>query len=129
MNGCMPMQPQPYDYGYAYPNPMHHKNLVDVIHNCQAVCEHMTSILKKRSDVQMRVMQLELLRDCADICGLTANYVARDSMYAKSAAELCACICESCARECSRFPDAESQHCAQVCMHCARECRAFAMMR
>lgn len=114
----------------GYPPTGHYQNeaLVKVIQDCEATCEHMTTHLKKRSDVHMRTRQLILLRDCADICGLTAKYVARDSIFARQCAVLCACVCEVCGAECARFPDRESQHCAMVCMHCARECRAFASM-
>ncbi|MEW9124155.1 MAG: four-helix bundle copper-binding protein [Thermotaleaceae bacterium] len=98
------------------------------LQNCEVMCEHMTMYMKYRYDVQYRVVQLQLLRDCADMCGITAKYIARTSCSAKITAGLCACICELCAVECAKFPDPESQHCAQVCLHCARDCRAFAMM-
>ncbi|AOT73016.1 ferredoxin [Geosporobacter ferrireducens] len=102
--------------------------MVETIQNCEAVCEHMTTHLKHRYDIHYRVRQLQFLRDCADICGLTAKFIARNSCFAKQAATLCAYICEVCGAECARFPDAESQSCAQICMHCARECRAFVIM-
>jgi hypothetical protein len=121
-----PMYPGVFDYGYPYSHRIHHEHLVKTIQDCEAVCEHMTTLLKRRPDVQMRLRQLQLLRDCADICGLTAKYIARNSMFARPAANLCASICEACGAECARFPDAESQNCARVCMNCARECRAFA---
>lgn len=103
-------------------------NILPVLQNCEAVCEHMVTYVATRPDAQFRAMQLQLLRDCADICTLTAKYIARNSFFARAAAELCACICEACGTECARFPDPQSQHCAQVCFNCARECRAFAMM-
>lgn len=119
-----------YEMGCGYPPSGHYHNeaLVKTIQDCEATCEHMTTMLKKRPDVHMRTMQLVLLRDCADICGLTAKYVARNSMFARDCARLCACICEACGRECAKFCDRESQHCAKVCLHCARECMAFAGM-
>ncbi|MDK2934371.1 MAG: hypothetical protein PWP27_2181 [Clostridiales bacterium] len=124
-----PMCPGAYDYGYGLPysHQVHHKQLVETIQECEAICEHMTTLLKRRPDMQARIRQLQLLRDCADICGLTAKYVARNSAFAKPMADFCANICEVCGRECARFPDSESQHCAQICFNCARECRAFAM--
>lgn len=100
--------------------------LISVIQHCEAMCEHMVTYVACQRDVVRRTRQLQLLRDCADICALTAKYIARDSMFAKHTAELCACICDACARECAKFPDAQSQHCAQVCQHCARECMEFA---
>ncbi|WP_202976485.1 four-helix bundle copper-binding protein [Anaerophilus nitritogenes] len=119
---------QNYSENFAYNNPDSHSTLLMTIQNCEATCEHMTTFLKCRKDVQSRVIQLQLLRDCADICTLTAKYIARNSGFSKCIANLCAYICEVCGTECLRFPDPESQHCAQVCLHCARECRVFAMM-
>lgn len=121
-----PMSDHPIDPTMS-PHHKHHP-IVEVIQDCEAVCEHMTTFLKCRHDVHYRVRQLLFLRDCADICGLTAKFIARNSCFAKQAAALCAYICEVCGAECARFPDPESQSCAQVCMHCARECRVFAMM-
>ena len=114
----------------GYPTGGHYMNerLVKTIQDCEATCEHMTNHLKMLPNFQMRVKQAMLLRDCADICGLTAKFIARGAIFSKQAASLCACICEVCGAECARFPDQMSQNCACVCMHCARECRAFAGM-
>lgn len=113
--------------GGAMPHHMH-KMLINTIQDCEIVCEEMTTMLKRRPDMHMRATQLRLLRDCADICGLTAKFIARHSMFAHNMAGLCACICEACGRECARFKDPESQNCARVCLNCARECRKFASL-
>lgn len=101
--------------------------IIHSLHHCETTCEHMTTFLKMRPDAQTRARQLQLLRDCADICSLTAKYIARHSTFAKSSATLCATICEVCGNECLRFPDTESQNCGQICLACARECRAFSL--
>ncbi len=105
-----------------------HEHLVTTVHHCAAVCEHMGVLMTMTPNVHMRARQLQLLRDCADICHLTVKYLSRNSMFVRQLVGLCACVCEACGRECSRFPDAKSQHCAEVCLNCARECKAFAMM-
>ena len=48
--------------------------------------------------------QLQLLRDCADVCALTARYT-RDSRFSKESATFCADVCEACAAECMRHAD------------------------
>lgn len=124
-----PMEHGDFDYAMMHSSHMmHHGPLVKTIQDCEAICEHMTTMLKAKHDIRMRVAQLQLLRDCADICGLTAKYIARNSIFSKGIAHSCAHICEVCGRECARFADPESQHCARVCLNCARECRAFVMM-
>jgi hypothetical protein len=104
------------------------ESLVKMIQDCEAMCEHTMTHVSMLPDVHMRVMQLHLLHDCADICGLTAKFVARNSVFARATAGLCACICEVCGAECAKYPDPASQACAQMCLHCAKACRAFAMM-
>lgn len=102
-------------------------HLTNTVQDCETVCEDMTTYVRKRPDVEQRRRQLQLLRDCADICGLTAKYLARKSPFSNSIACLCAYICEICGNECLRHPDPESQNCARVCLNCAEECRRFAM--
>jgi hypothetical protein len=100
--------------------------LVRIIQECQATCEYATTHLKRKSDCRGRRNQLILLRDCADICGDTAKFVARGSDFDREKALLCARICECCGQECARFCDRISQHCAEICFFCAKACRAFA---
>jgi hypothetical protein len=114
--------------GYPVAGMYLNERLVKTIQDCEANCEHMTNYLKRLQDFHMRTRQAVLLRDCADICGLTAKFVARGALFARQSAQLCACICETCGIECARFPDQMSQHCARVCLNCARECAAFAGM-
>lgn len=103
----------------------HH--ILKTFQECETTCEHMITLITARPDVNMRTRQLLLLRDCADICTFTVKCIARNGFFAKGTAGLCATVCEACGKECSRFPDPESQHCANICLYCARECRAFAM--
>lgn len=108
--------------------PPSHAGVLKTVQDCEAMCEHMTTFLKGKPNVHTRIRQLNLLRDCADICGLTAKYIARNSIFAKHIAHLCAGICEVCGNECLRFPDPESQQCGHICLNCAMACRTFAMM-
>lgn len=107
---------------------MKHKDLIFTIQNCESTCEEMSTYLKKKHLIDERTRQARLIRDCADICGLTAKYISRKSYFSKNIAGLCAYICEICAHECMKYPDPMSQSCAQICMHCAKECKAYSMM-
>jgi hypothetical protein len=105
------------------------ESLVKTIHDCEATCIHMNHhLIMMEEDLKCRSVQIILLRDCADICSLTARYVACNTFFARNAAALCADICEACGCECAKFPDQMSQNCAQVCFNCARHCRMFASM-
>lgn len=101
-------------------------SLLHTIQHCEATCEHMVTHLLCLHHDDRRDSQIQLLRDCADICTLMAKYLARNSCHSKVLANVCAYICEHCGHECAKFPDAMSQHCAKICLHCAQACRAFA---
>jgi hypothetical protein len=110
------------DVGGMYLNPF----LVKIINDCEATCEHMIHHLLMGRDLSLREDQISLLYDCANICNLTARYIARGSFFAKSSAALCEEVCAACGNECERFSDQMSQHCAIVCFNCAKHCGDFA---
>lgn len=109
------------------PSHMMFPSVLKTLQYCAAVCEQMTNLLLCKKDVHCRTTQLQLLRDCADICETTMKFIARNSPYSRALAQFCAQVCEVCGNECLKFPDPESQMCARVCLQCAEECRAFAM--
>lgn len=106
---------------------MSHHRVLETIQHCEAICEFTEYSILQMEGSSHRREQLRLLRDCADICTLTAKYIARCSFFSKSIASLCAQICEVCGKHCLKHPDEASQRCGQICLHCAQECRAFAM--
>jgi hypothetical protein len=69
---------------------------------------------------------LRLCRDVADVASLHARFVARDSAYSDSLAELCADLCEACAEECARHDNEHCRACAAVLPACAESCRRMA---
>lgn len=106
-----------------------HDPVLMTIQNCESMCEYMITFLCAKEDIELRRKQLQLLRDCTDICTLTAKYVARHSMFSRYCVNLCAYVCDMCGRECMKFKDDESQKCSEMCMQCAKECAAYAIMR
>lgn len=99
------------------------------IHACNAcivACEDCLTLCLKEPDIQARVMCINLLRDCNDICALASRYMSRGSTYAIQLCSLCATICDACAVECAKFQDAHCQQCAEACRKCADECRKMA---
>lgn len=69
---------------------------------------------------------LRLCRDVADITTLHARFMARDSNYSSSLAEVCADACEECAEECEQHDHEHCQLCADVLRECAETCRDMA---
>lgn len=103
-----------------------HPELVEMINHCEVTCEHMTHHLVMMRLASARMAQFGLLRDCSDICGLSARTISRGSYFSKVFADVCAEVCNSCGNECLKYPDEMSQHCARVCFECAKHCRRFA---
>jgi hypothetical protein len=73
--------------------------------------------------VQMMVNCIQLNRDCADICTLTARFVARNSPHAPHVMRECIEICRACAEECSKHDEEHCQKCAEKCQECADACQ------
>lgn len=64
--------------------------------------------------------------DCAAICRLVAQLIARDSRFAREMYLVCARVCEVTAAECERHA---ADHChvsADICRSCAEQCRRIA---
>jgi hypothetical protein len=66
-----------------------------------------------------------IMRDCAEICGLAVSFMARESEHAAHVCGECAEICEACGDSCEGLgaDDAMMSRCAEVCRECAETCR------
>lgn len=103
----------------------HQKNqeLMNALNNCAAECNHCATACLDEQDVKMLARCIKLDIDCADICLLTASFVARDSEHANHLLKECAEICEACAEECEKHAHMEHcRKCADACRHCAEAC-------
>lgn len=65
----------------------------------------------------------QLSLDCASMCAMTAEMIARGSRWAVSMAELCARMCAECAVECGKHDNPACQACAEACRRCEEQCR------
>ena len=69
---------------------------------------------------------VKLTLDCAAICRLVAELIARDSRFTREMYLVCARVCDATAAECEKHT---ADHChisAQTCRNCADECRRLA---
>ena len=100
---------------------------MEALSNCAAECNHCATACLDEQDVKMLSRCIKLDIDCADICLLTASYVARDSEHANHLLKECAEICEACAEECEKHAHMEHcRKCAEACRHCAEACHQTA---
>jgi|SRR5699024_6363140 len=103
------------------------KELLKTLHACIAACNHCATACLDEEDVKMLSKCIKQDIDCAEMCGLTAAYVARGSEFSKKILNLCAEICDTCADECEKHTNMEHcQECAKACRACAKACREAA---
>jgi hypothetical protein len=61
--------------------------------------------------------------DCAQVCSLGADLMARGSPLSHNYMELCATACKNCEESCEEFEgDSTMQMCADVCRECYEAC-------
>ncbi|QNP54383.1 four-helix bundle copper-binding protein [Hymenobacter qilianensis] len=107
---------------------MHNQNqsLLAALNACIAACEHCATACLQEQDVKMMARCIQLDRDCADICALTARFVARGSEHAQHLLQLCAQICHACGVECAQHGEHHDhcRMCAEACKQCEEACLA-----
>ncbi|WP_299699937.1 four-helix bundle copper-binding protein [uncultured Pontibacter sp.] len=103
--------------------------LEHVLIKCITACETCATACLQEDDVKMMVRCIMLDRDCADICTITARFVARDSAHAKHVIKECIEICRLCEEECRKHKHDHCQKCADACRECADACEAWMSTR
>ena len=103
------------------------KELISMLNECAAECNHCTSACLDEQDVKMLAKCIKLEIDCAEICRLTISFLARGSEHAEHILKECAEICDACAKECEKHSHMEHcKKCAEVCHKCAEACQQTA---
>lgn len=100
-------------------------NLEHVFIKCITACETCMTLCLEEEHAHHMVACIQLDRDCADICTLTARFVARNSPHAKHVMRECIEICQACYEECRKHDHEHCQKCAEACLECADACRAW----
>ena len=69
-----------------------------------------------------------IMRDCAEICGVAACFMSRNSTHAAHICKECVEICNECAESCDKLAkgDAMMKQCAELCRTCATACEKMA---
>jgi Domain of Unknown Function (DUF326) len=106
--------------------PQHYQSCIKACQECVIACESCATACLNNADVKAMILCIQLDRDCADMCSLTSQLMARDSLHAAKACALCATICQACADECAEHKMDHCQHCAATCQKCADECKKMA---
>ncbi len=111
---------------------MSHKenqSLMDALNNCAAACNYCAAACLDEQDVKMMARCIKLDIDCAEICSLTAGFVARGSDQTRHLLAVCSDLCNACADECEKHAKHGMEHCrecAEACRKCAEACSEMA---
>lgn len=102
------------------------------IHNCldcHRICEETAAYCTEMGGKHAEPMHLRLLRDCAQICITSADFMMRGSDLHPRVCGVCEEACERCAESWERMgDDTQMQECAEICRRCAESCRQMAGM-
>ena len=97
--------------------------------SCHSICESTISHCLQMGGKHAEPSHIGLLRDCAQICTTSADFMMRGSPLHGRTCGVCAEVCERCAQSCEQFADDPvMQQCAEACRTCAASCREMAAM-
>lgn len=98
--------------------------LLTTLAACAAACNMCATACLEEDDVKMMASCIKLDMDCAQICAMTAAFVARGSDHAAHLMKECVEICGKCAAECEKHEMDHCQQCAEACRKCEAACKA-----
>ncbi|MGV3615968.1 MAG: four-helix bundle copper-binding protein [Fimbriimonas sp.] len=95
---------------------------------CHAICEHCAMHCLEMGGHHASQSHQTTMRDCAEICATSADFMVRCSPIHGDVCQVCAVACERCADECGGMADGDEMmlRCAEICRRCAESCRAMA---
>lgn len=95
--------------------------------DCHSICVEMLTYCVEKGNKHTDPAHIRLLRDCAEICQTTANFILRGSKLHGLTCRACAEICMRCAEDCEKFTDDDKMKmCAELCRRCAESCKRMA---
>ena len=100
-------------------------NLQHILIKCITACETCSVLCFQEENIKIMERCIRLDRDCADICALTAKFVARDSEFANDLLQYCINACRACEEECRKHEHDHCQKCAEKCKECYEACEEY----
>lgn len=94
---------------------------------CHRTCEETTAYCTQMGGKHTEPERLRLLRDCAQSCITSADFMIRGSSFHPQVCGVCAQVCARCAESCEQFgDDAQMRACAEMCRRCSESCLQMA---
>lgn len=97
---------------------------IDNCLECHAVCERTAVHCLGMGGAHASRDHQTALKDCAQICATSADFMIRESPIHPHTCAACAAACERCERQCRDLADGDSVmlQCAETCRRCAETC-------
>jgi hypothetical protein len=96
--------------------------------DCHGICEATTQMCLSMGGPHAEPDHIRLMKDCAEICQTSANFMLRCSDLHPLTCGVCAQICQKCANDCDRLGESMKE-CADACRRCAESCREMSQGR
>lgn len=106
------------------------KECIDLCSNTYKLCVSAVTYCIKKGGKYADPKHIQLLQDCARICGISANFMIRGSEYHSLTCAACAKISSVCADSCENFKkDDTMKACAKACRKSAESCEVMCVMK
>jgi len=101
------------------------KACMDACHECHITCLHMAmNHCLEAGGRHAEPQHMKLMLDCAQICSVAIDFMARKSEHHAHICRVCAEICRACAASCEQLDGMED--CVAACRRCADACDRMA---
>lgn len=95
---------------------------------CSQDCYMCFNACLHEPDLNMRKDCVKMLIECGNMCEISAAMMSMKGRFSQEHCQLCALICDTCAKECDMYKEEHCQRCVASCRKCADECRNMAAM-
>lgn len=104
------------------------RRCIQLCQDCHAHCIQLISHCLTVGGRHAAPAHIRLLMDCAQLCTVTADFMARASAFHDRTCSLCAELCRRCAESCEQIAadDPMVKQCAELCRRCAESCDRMA---
>jgi len=97
---------------------------MELCRECEQLCASTIHYCLELGGRHSDPRHIQVLIDCADICGTSSRFLMRDSRFHAHTCRACAAVCDSCAHDCRQLGnDPMMLNCAEACERCAESCR------
>lgn len=101
------------------------QSYINACNECAIACDECVANARCETNVHAMEDCIALASDCAEICRLAVNYLARKRPTGSAICKACVDVCERCQAECDKYQMAYCAACAEACRKCAAACRAL----